>query len=200
MAPTSVSEEVFGATTLILLVAFAAVWGTNLIRTRSAAGIFYSKQESRLMAATTRTLIAASLAAAVNYIVAPHSMRWSYVSLPGWVRTAGAALAACGVAMLAWVFITLGRNFSMSLVVRRDHVLVTGGPYRWIRHPMYTGFSMFFGGLCLASASWLVGVTAALGFGTVMIVRTPQEERMLRDRFGEEYEAYRRRTGRFLPR
>lgn len=65
---------------------------------------------------------------------------------------------------------------------------------------MYPAFAMIFAGFFLLSASWFVGGTAAVAFGAAMIIRTPQEERMLLETFGDEYVAYMRRTGRFLPR
>jgi protein-S-isoprenylcysteine O-methyltransferase Ste14 len=194
------SEQVIHDLTIVLLIGFALVWGSNVIRVRGSSGIIYSRRENPWLAAFTRGLIVLSMGAVVSFALEPRSMAWSYVPLPAWLRVAGFVLGCVGIALLQWVLTTLGRNFSMSLVVKSDHVLIVNGPYHWVRHPMYTAFSMIFGGLCLLTASWFVGGTAALAFGAVLIIRTPQEERMLHERFGADYAAYVRSTGRFLPK
>ncbi|MGW8251833.1 MAG: methyltransferase family protein, partial [Anaerolineales bacterium] len=76
---------------------------------------------------------------------------------------------------------------------------VTYGPYRWVRHPLYTvGFMMFIG-LSLLAANWFIALMLVLGF-VPLAMRTPIEEAHLVERFGDEYRRYMRRTGRYLPR
>jgi protein-S-isoprenylcysteine O-methyltransferase Ste14 len=65
---------------------------------------------------------------------------------------------------------------------------------------MYTAFLAAFTGLVLVCANWFVGLAAGLGYGAAMLIRTPGEERMLIEEFGDEYRAYMARTGRFLPK
>lgn len=194
------SEQLIRALALVLLTAFALVWGGNLLRVRGSGDILYSKHESLLLAGVTRLLVVASIAGLVSYLIAPQRMAWSHLPLPVWVRVFGIVLGGAGVGVLHWVLATLGRGFSMSLVVKKGQSLVTGGPYRWVRHPMYTAFSMIFLGFFLLSANWLVGATAILGFGAIMVIRTPHEERLLLAKFGDEYAAHMGRTGRFLPK
>jgi protein-S-isoprenylcysteine O-methyltransferase Ste14 len=192
-------DQLFRGLTGLLLFAFLIVWGSNLFRVRGSGSLFYSERETLLLAAVIRGLSVASVAGVCAYLIDPGAMAWSNLSLPGWLRLSGIVIGGAGVGLLQWVFATLGNNFSMSLVIKQDHSLVTSGPYRWARHPMYTGFTMVFTGLSLLSASWFVAGTAAIAFGAAMIIRTPQEERMLLEKFGDQYRAYMRRTGRFLP-
>ena len=78
-------------------------------------------------------------AALWTYLIWPERILWALVPLPDLIRWCGAAAGAVGVAMLAWVHRALGRNFAASLHIRIEgHRLVTSGPYRWVRHPMYT--------------------------------------------------------------
>ena len=93
----------------------------------------------------------------------------------------------------------LGRNVSPTVITHDDHVLVTSGPYRWIRNPLYTAGAALFTGLGLVSASafLLVGAFVALA---LVAIRLPSEEAELERRFGQAYRDYVRRTGRFLPR
>jgi protein-S-isoprenylcysteine O-methyltransferase Ste14 len=94
----------------------------------------------------------------------------------------------------------LGPNFSSTLILRDGHQLIQDGPYRLVRHPMYTSFMVMLTGLLLLSANWIVG-GAAIGFVLLlMALRTPREERMLLSHFGDEYRRYMERTGRYLPR
>ncbi len=193
-------EGTFRLVALILLLAFGLVWGANLLRVGISKDTFYSKHESLSMALFSRGLIAASIVGLVLYVDEPGTMAWSQVSMPGWVRLLGVPVAAVGVVLLWWVLSTLGRNFSMSLAIRQGQTLVTDGPYRWVRHPMYTAFLAAFTGLVLVCANWFVGLAAGLGYGAAMLIRTPGEERMLIEEFGDEYRAYMARTGRFLPK
>jgi protein-S-isoprenylcysteine O-methyltransferase Ste14 len=194
------TEQLIRALTLILVTAFVLVWSANLFRVRGSGSLLYSKNEGLLLAVFTRALVLASLWAVLRYVLQPHAISWARLLMPNWLRLFGFVVGGIGVGLLHWVLVTLGRSFSMSLVVKKEQSLVTEGPYRRVRHPMYTAFSLIFLGLFLLSANWFVGTTAAIAYGAIMLIRTPQEERMLLAKFGDEYAAYVSRTGRFLPK
>jgi len=135
----------------------------------------------------------------------------AYMLNPDWVKGAQFALpdavrwAAAGVALIVlppfayWTMSSIGKNITDTVDIRTEHQLVTHGPYRWIRHPFYTlGFSVILAYSILA-ANWLM-----LGLGALailyLVLRLPTEESMLIEKFGDEYRAYMKRTGRFLPR
>jgi protein-S-isoprenylcysteine O-methyltransferase Ste14 len=86
------------------------------------------------------------------------------------------------------------------LEIRQGHVLVTGGVYRFVRHPMYASIWLFAIAQGLLLGNWLAGWSGVVTFAPLYIIRTPREERMMRDFFGDEYGVYMRRTGRLLPR
>ncbi len=102
--------------------------------------------------------------------------------------------------MMMWTMLALGSNYRGAMGLHPNHKLVTHGPYRFVRHPMNAVFPLVSIVLFLLSANWVVGVGALILIGTISIVRSPIEEKQLIDRFGEEYRAYMRRTGRFFPR
>jgi protein-S-isoprenylcysteine O-methyltransferase Ste14 len=117
------------------------------------------------------------------------------------------ALYAVGIALMLaglWLFhrshVDLGTNWSITLQVRENHRLVTNGIYRKIRHPMYA--SMFLLGIAhlLFVPNWIVGPAYLASFWLLYAIRVGREERMMLDRFGAEYEEYRRRTGRVMPK
>lgn len=135
----------------------------------------------------------------VLYLIHPPAMAWAAVPLPATLRWLGAGLLLLAAPLVIWVFTNLGRNVSETVLVKSDHQLVTSGPYRWVRHPLYTT------GLLLLTGMSLLAANAALALGTVavavLIVRVviPREEAALIATFGDAYRAYRRRTGRLWP-
>lgn len=146
-----------------------------------------------------RLLMLPWLAAVVVYLVAPERLAAFQLALPGWLRWLGAGLWVVSLALLLWVHRALGRNFSGLLRTRADHQLVTWGPYRWVRHPMYPTFLLLAVAMLLLTAHWLIGAPPFLGVALVMAFRTPREEAMMVDRFGDEYLRYAERVGRYLP-
>ncbi len=100
--------------------------------------------------------------------------------------TAGVALR---IAALRW----LRRNFSELVVIRENHVLVTGGPYRVLRHPLHAGFLLMMLGFAAVSGAWWAYALAILGV-VLSVPRELSEERLLREHFGAEYDAYCRRA------
>jgi protein-S-isoprenylcysteine O-methyltransferase Ste14 len=118
-------------------------------------------------------------------------------------RRAGAA----GVALLVssiWVFwrshTDLGRNWSPSLQLRNEHELVVRGVYRWVRHPMYASEWLWGLAQALLLQNWISGPASLASFLPLYLSRVPREERMMLERFGDDYHAYMGRTGRILPR
>jgi protein-S-isoprenylcysteine O-methyltransferase Ste14 len=123
--------------------------------------------------------------------------RWS---LPGWVRWSGAGAMLLGDILLFWAHRELGPHWSPLLEVYRDHQLVTSGPYRLVRHPMYTAWLLLSAGLSLLSANAVLAVTWIGGLLVVLAVRLPAEERMMVQAFGNAYREYQARTGALFPR
>ncbi len=121
-------------------------------------------------------------------------------SLPVWASIAGAALQA----PFLWLFwrshADLGKNWSVSLEVREDHGLVTRGVYSKMRHPMYAAIWIAAIAQPLLIHNWIAGVGVLPAFLAMYLIRTPQEEKMMRDRFGDAYDRYAARTGRIFPR
>jgi protein-S-isoprenylcysteine O-methyltransferase Ste14 len=133
------------------------------------------------------------------YLINPRWMAWASLPLPAWLRWSGAALMALCVPLVYWVFSSLGKNVTQTVAIRREHSLVTSGPYRWVRHPLYTVAFLNFIGLSLLAADWFIPLALVLGIA-VLVKRTGIEEDRLIQRFGEDYRSYMQTTGRFVPR
>ncbi len=128
---------------------------------------------------------------------APQSMAWAGLPFPAWMRWLGAGIALINGAIFVWATAAFSRALPADEQAQR--VLVTSGPYRWVRHPMYGAAVLFGLGVLLLSANWLVGLMwLAVGVG-VAVARVGREEGDLRTRFGTAHRAYRLRTGLFFP-
>ena len=119
--------------------------------------------------------------------------------IPESVHWLGVACFFFAVAWLVWMFHTLERNLTDTVVTRRHATFVDYGPYRFVRNPMYTGVLMAGLSLGLALGTWLVPASAVLMF-TLLALRTKTEETHLIKRFGDQYRDYMARVGRFLPK
>lgn len=170
-------------------------------RARAESGTIARRSEEGLLIAA-RLLVALPLfLAVVLYIAAPSLMAWARLTaIPEWTRWIGAALALASVPMVYWVLSTLGANVSETVLTKREHALVTGGPYRWVRHPLYSTGLMLFFGIGLMNQSWLVLAMSLVTMVGILTIVLPREEAHLLALFGEDYRALMRRTGRLLPR
>jgi protein-S-isoprenylcysteine O-methyltransferase Ste14 len=133
------------------------------------------------------------------YLINPSWMSWSQIGLPAWLRWLGAGLGALADLFAYWVFSNLGTNVSPTVATRKQHQLVTSGPYRWVRHPLYTMGMISYLSFALLAANWYVAILAVVTF-IILLIRLPKEEAGLLERFGDEYRQYMDRTGRFLPK
>ena len=119
--------------------------------------------------------------------------------LPPWSRWLGFAIGVVTVCFWTWVQVTLDTQWSPQLQLTQGHRLITTGPYKRIRHPLYAGMCGWFICLSLLTANWIFVGACILTFAG-LLWRIPKEEQMLIEAFGEEYKEYMKRTGRFLPK
>ena len=183
---------------------------TPLLGTMFAVGFYHRIQSVRTGEPLDRTkegwplligIRMLGLAVAVQVVLAltrPGALAWAHLPLPDSIRGLGVAFLALAVAWLSWMFISLGRNLTDTVVTRRESTLVLHGPYRYVRNPMYTGVALLGLGIGLALENWSIPLTAFAVF-TLFAIRTRIEEMYLIARFGDSYREYMRRTGRFLP-
>jgi len=136
----------------------------------------------------------------VAYVVSPASMAWASIDLPSPFRWMGVVFGALTIPAARWVFRSLGRNVSETVLTKTHHELVSTGPYRWVRHPLYlTGIALFLS-IGLMAANWFILTFAALAAVLIRIAVIPVEEQELVRKFGDGYLRYSDGTGRLLPR
>lgn len=136
---------------------------------------------------------------------------WGSLTVSVWTRTLnlgvfhnrlqylGLGLITIGIALREWAVLSLGRFFTVTVTVASDHRLIKRGPYRWLRHPAYSGNILTLVGMPLALGTWvgsvLVVVLSAVGY----LYRIRIEEQALLEVFGDDYRAYTRQTWRLFP-
>lgn len=124
------------------------------------------------------------------------------VQWPGgrvWPVVAGLALVAAGLGLRAWSIATLGRFFQYRIQIQADHEVVTGGPYRYVRHPSYTGLALVVVGIALSSGDVLSPVVAFIVITFGLAVRIHAEEGQLTEALGPRYERYAANRKRLVP-
>lgn len=195
------NELIFRLLLLALFVGFVGhrAYYTRKIQVREEDTIDRPKEVEPL-GKLANVIALPGLLAVVIYVVYPRGMQWAALALPVWLRILGVALAVLGFGLLQWSHLALGRNWSDEPRIQREHRLITGGPYRWVRHPIYTAFLMILGSTLLISSNWSIGLTWIAMTTLDVNWRIRTEETMLAKEFGERFTTYAARTGRLLPR
>jgi len=127
----------------------------------------------------------------------PRFARYTFQPSLAWI---GAAVTAAALLMFYLTHRALGRNWSVSLDLRESHKLVTSGIYTYVRHPMYSAFWLWAIAQALLLPNWVAGPAGLIGFGTLYFFRVGEEEKLMGEAFGGEYQDYIGRTGRVVPR
>ncbi len=192
-------ESIFRILFLTLFVAAFAISIYHRHKARQSGGQIARGDESALMI-FFRALIALPLyGAMLLYIINPEWMSWASLALPSWLRWLSVALGLTMLPLLFWLFHSMGRNISETVLTKTEQNLVTHGPYRWVRHPLYSVASLAFFALGIVAANgFIIGMTMLVMLMLPSLVE--KEEAQLLAKFGESYREYMSRSGRFLPK
>jgi protein-S-isoprenylcysteine O-methyltransferase Ste14 len=159
-----------------------------------------------------KTLESESFASRLSYgvlLVAGFYMLFSGHVLTGWwkqhpwpesatLEWVGAAVTAAGIGIAVWARMMLGANWSGTITVKVGHELIRRGPYRLVRHPIYTGLVLAAIGTAIARDRWC-GLVAVLVMWLGYTMKRLKEEKYMRATFGAQYEEYCRHSGAILP-
>jgi protein-S-isoprenylcysteine O-methyltransferase Ste14 len=107
-------------------------------------------------------------------------------------------MLALGLGFAVWARVHLGRNWSNTVTLKRDHDLVRGGPYRLARHPIYTGALVAVLGTAIARGEWRGLLASAIVFAALWR-KLGIEEKLLEEVFGDKYRSYRREVRALIP-
>jgi protein-S-isoprenylcysteine O-methyltransferase Ste14 len=192
------SEIPFRISLVVVIALTMAV--TAYHRIQASSGEKISHQEEGCLFATTLRLAGLVLwISTFGDLIFPAYFQWASLPLPNWLRWIGVVTGVLCSLLMYWTLASLGKNLTDTVVTRSEATLVTHGPYRWVRHPFYVTAALLMASVTVLTSNWLIGVSCVAVLA-LLAVRTPKEEQMLIERFGQEYRDYMARTGRFIPR
>ncbi len=194
------TELAYRLTLLALLVTFVAHRSYYTRRFGRPAGDTLRAREGSMAQTIAAGLSLVALVASAIYILRPIWLAWATVPWPSALRWLGLGLAATGFALLQWAHTALNRNWSDAPRLMKGQTLTTRGPYRWVRHPMYSAFLLILSAPLFLSANWLVGLPWIAATALDIAGRIRFEENVLADAFNVEFDDYAQKTGRLLPR
>jgi protein-S-isoprenylcysteine O-methyltransferase Ste14 len=172
---------------------FAVGWGVFWLYWLVAA---FSMKRARLAWSRELRIRALILVAAI-VLVRVGAFRGHGVNTDPWLAGLGLALFALGLGFAIWARIHIGRNWGTPMMERAEPELVTSGPYRLVRHPIYSGILVAGIGTALALSWWWLTAVALAGVYFLYSARV--EERYLTDEFPDTYPTYKRSTKILLP-
>ena len=172
---------------------FAAIWVLAALSTKRTVYRESRAQRLRywvfLVIASLLLLYGRRLPYPLNLSIIPH------VAPIAWTA---AVLCVIGLAFAVWARVTLGRNWSGVVTLKEGHELVERGPYRFVRHPIYTGILTMFFATALARGHFSGFLGALLMFASFWI-KLRDEEKLMLQQFPERYADYRLRAKRIIP-
>jgi protein-S-isoprenylcysteine O-methyltransferase Ste14 len=194
------AREIAAAVYLLLLGAARCHFASSFRRSadRASAALNRARQVPAYVASAAWAIYVTWL------IIAPARLdEWDRWSLNHWLADflSWTAIPFFGAGL--WLFwtshATIGRYWSIRIQLKEAHRLVTDGPYRFIRHPLYTSLFLGYLGTLLALQSWVLAVWFP-AFVAAYLLFADEEETVMERGFGDAYRAYRRDTGMFLPK
>jgi protein-S-isoprenylcysteine O-methyltransferase len=176
---------------LVVLIYLADLLAPQLARRGQSSRPKFSRDRGSFM------LIQAFILAGILSAITLRKLNWGL--LPGGMQYFGLLFIPLGLFVRTWAIVRLGRYFSSVVEIETAHQLITAGPYRWLRHPAYTGMLTVHLGIGLALGS---GPGAAVMFvllAAATFYRIHVEEKVLVQAFRDEYRCYMQHTWRLFP-
>ena len=192
------SENVFRGLFVLSGVAMLCIRVYYQRRARQASGQVTIREKGWSLVAGSLAAIT-TLVFGAEYIFFPGAFAWAYVQYPDGLRWLGAVSLAIGITLLGVSHHHLGKSFHSFVVTKEGQMFVDSGPYRWIRHPIYTAFIINYVGGGLLAGSWVLTFVPVLLYGVLVVLRVKNEEQAMLEQFGQVYADYMQRTSRFLP-
>lgn len=173
------------------------LWGTSelcLSLAKRAKGDAKTKDRRSLA-----IIWSANLAGVVLAIVAAYKCRWARFPISMTAKVAMVGFFAFGIALRWYSIFYLGRYFTVNVAIQPGHRVIDSGPYRFIRHPSYTGSLLSVFGFALSFYNWASLTIVIVGSTCAMLWRIQVEEAALREALHPQYGTYMQRTKRLLP-
>src|SRR4029077_13226753 len=172
---------------------FAAIWVIAALSTKRTV-----YRESRAQRLRYWVVLVVAFFLMVDDRRLPYPLNLDIIPHVAPIAWAAAVLCVIGLAFAVWARVTLGRNWSGVVTLKEGHELVERGPYRFVRHPIYTGILTMFFATALARGH-LSGFVGTLLIFASFWIKLRNEEKLMLQQFPERYADYRRRAKRIIP-
>lgn len=179
---------------VIVYVCIRGVFGGRTKRNQKVVSRVDARDRTLLVLVVVGNIILPAL-----YLFTPW-LAFADYHLPAFIPWCGAVTMVIALWLFWRAHVDLGLNWSITLEMRKGHELIMHGVYRRIRHPMYAAIFLFAAAQALLLQNWLAGWAGFVTVAILYLVRTPREEKMMCEFFGDQYRDYMRRTGRLWPR
>jgi protein-S-isoprenylcysteine O-methyltransferase len=180
-----------------------ATWlGLFYILSEVALGIKKRANASEVRVADSGSLRLLWIVIVISIVIAysiPSQLPGASINAGAWLGYLGVVLFVLGLALRWYAIVHLGRFFTVNVAIAADHRLIDTGPYRYVRHPSYTGALLAFLGLALCLRNWASMLVMLVPIAAVFVRRMRIEEAALTQAFGEQYRTYMNRTKRLIP-
>ncbi len=195
----------YGTVILISWATFILVWMVFAFRVKrdirgtGILSVWYRYFLLRVAAVVLVIFAAFRLATGASFFVRAdaailHNTIFTPPAALGWFA---ATLVVLGVLFAIWARVHLGANWSPAPAIKENHELVTSGPYRFVRHPIYTGVMLATFGAALTGA--VFGIAVFLIASMIFFLRISKEEKIMLKLFPDAYPLYQKRTKRLIP-
>ncbi|MGY5859604.1 MAG: isoprenylcysteine carboxylmethyltransferase family protein [Candidatus Thorarchaeota archaeon] len=198
-------ENLFAILFFIMFIAFWFVRGYYIRKTRNPNARRSREERKEAMKKEGWTGVALIVLLPLGFIIGilyvfnPLWLSLNFLMIPDLVRWFGFIMFLVSIPMVIWVHRALGRSYSYALETKTEQTLITSGPFSRVRHPLYSAHNIFNLGMIFFTLNIPLIVFAIIGI-PLTYVRMRDEERMMIEQFGSEYEEYMKRTGRIFPR
>ena len=194
------TETIFRIILPVLIISFVAHRGYYVKYHSKPEEATVKQREEGIVSKLAGLLGITGFISMLAYVINPNWLSWAGSSFPLWLRWTGVGLAILGFALLQWAQVTLANSWSDTPRMMKEQTLITSGPYRLIRHPIYTAFLLILGSTLFISSNWLIGFCWAGMTILETISRIDFEESLMLEYFGEQYREYMKKTGRLFPK
>lgn len=194
------TETIFRIILPLLILSFAIHRGYYVRNFSKPEDATLKKREEGIVSRIAGLLGVAGFLSIIVFVINPDWLAFTRLSFPAWLRWTGVGIALAGFALLQWAQVTLGKSWSDTPRMLKEQTLISAGPYRTIRHPIYTAFLLILGSTLFISSNWLIGLSWTGMTILEIISRIQFEESLMIEYFGDQYRDYMKKTGRLLPK
>jgi protein-S-isoprenylcysteine O-methyltransferase Ste14 len=194
------NEQLFRWFFIAISISTLSISGYFRRKARQSGEVIPRAREGKLVLLSRLLFSAPLYLPIIAFMLNPAWMAWSAISIPIWLRWLDVAVGLGMLPLIYWVVSSIGNNISETFLTKENPILVTHGPYHWVRHPLYTVATIWLISLSILGANWFMLAMTCLAFMGLAVLVIPREETELRRNFGNEYQDYMKRTGRFVPR